>query len=185
MFNFGWILIKLFFLCFKLSWRSSWMMPWYLHIYKILCRVYNFHFSQEMLSWTFLQVVGLSNHIGKLIYGALRARMGIPAAAAAASESLLIEQSDLRKLQNNGGSCREIGRPDHEENYAAAEVSSISQIISSYGLKTTAPDEFGTIVVDTSSLPSDPATFSNLLEISLKQWRKQVKLSKLITCGRS
>lgn len=117
------------------------------------------------------------------IYGTLRARMGIPAAAAA-SESLLIEQSDLRKLQNNGGSCREIGRPDHEENYAAAEVS-ISQIISSYGLKTTAPDEFGTIVVDTSSLPSDPATFSNLLEISLKQWRKQVKLSKLITCGRS
>ena len=108
--------------------------------------------------------------------------MGIPAAAAAASESLLIEQSDLRKLQN-GGSCREIGRPD-EENYAAAEVSSISQIIN-YGLKTTAPDEFGTIVVDTSSLPSDPATFSNLLEISLKQWRKQVKLSKLITCGRS
>ena len=115
------------------------------------------------------------------IYGTLRARMGIPAAAAA-SESLLIEQSDLRKLQN-GGSCREIGRPD-EENYAAAEVSSISQIIN-YGLKTTAPDEFGTIVVDTSSLPSDPATFSNLLEISLKQWRKQVKLSKLITCGRS
>lgn len=107
------------------------------------------------------------------IYGTLSATMGIPAAAA--SESLLIEQSDLRKLQN-GGSCREIGRPDGQ-NYAA-EVSSITQIIN-YGLKTTAPDEFGTIVVDTSSLPSDPATFSDLLEISLKRWRKQVKLRKL------
>ena len=98
--------------------------------------------------------------------------MGIPAAAA--SESLLMEQSDVRKLEN-AGSCREIGRPD-EENYAA-EVSSIVQNVH-YGLKATAPDEFGTIVVDTSSLPSNPATFSDLLETSLKQWRKQVKLSK-------
>ena len=152
-------------------WRSSWMMP-YLHIYKILRWIYNVHFSQGNVVINIL-AGGRTITTHRQIYGTLRATMGIPAAAA--SESLLMEQSDVRKLEN-AGSCREIGRPD-EENYAA-EVSSIPQNVN-YGLKATAPDEFGTIVVDTSSLPGNPATFSDLLETSLKQWRKQVKLSKL------
>lgn len=170
MFKFGWILIKLF----SSRFDEGDVLDGWCHTFTSI------KFSAESIIPLFSGNVVINILAGgrtikshRQIYGTLRATMGIPAGAA--SESLLIEQSDLRKLQN-GGDVSSIGRPD-EENYAA-EVSSIAQIIN-YGLKTTAPDEFGTIVVDTSSLPSDPATFSNLLEISLKQWRKQVKLSKL------